>query len=75
MTKPQLSRLLAIERPRCPRYQNRMPLMATEPTREGGQQRSFRCYKCNESRTVKVAADPMKSPLAGWLSGELKPPT
>jgi transposase-like protein len=74
MTKPQ-SPLTAIERPRCPRCEARMPLVGTEPARDGGHVRTFRCAKCEQSRTIEVAADPMKSPSAGWLSGELKPPT
>ena len=74
MSKLQ-SRLTAIERPRCPRCQARMPLVSTEPTRDGGHQRTFRCAKCDESRTTEIVADPMKSHSAGWLAGELKPPT
>jgi tRNA(Ile2) C34 agmatinyltransferase TiaS len=74
MTKPQ-SPLTALERPRCRRCQARMPLVSTEPTKDGGHQRTFRCAKCDEILTVKIAADPMKSSSAGWLAGELKPPT
>jgi hypothetical protein len=74
MTKPQSS-LTALERPRCPRCQIRMPLIAAERDPGGCDDRTFKCEKCGESRTVKVAADPMKSDSAGWLAGELKPPT
>jgi tRNA(Ile2) C34 agmatinyltransferase TiaS len=74
MTKPQSS-LTAIERPRCPRCQARMPSISTETTRDLGAQWTFRCAKCNESRTIQIAADPMKSSSAGWLEGELRPPT
>ena len=73
MTKP-LSPLSAIERPRCPRCQDRMPLVTTEPTK-GGHQRTFQCAKCDTTRIVEIAADPMTSGSAGWLAGELKPPT
>jgi len=73
MTKPQ-SPLTAIERPRCKRCQARMPLVGTEVAR-GGRLRTFHCLKCDEIRTIEIDADPMKSPLAGWLSGDLKPPT
>ncbi|HEY4901736.1 MAG TPA: hypothetical protein VIH91_13050 [Terriglobales bacterium] len=67
--------LTAIERPRCPRCQARMPLVATEPGLDGFDHRTFNCAKCGESRTIEVAADPMTSNSAGWLAGELKPPT
>jgi hypothetical protein len=73
MTKPQ-SPLTALERPRCRRCQLRMPLVAAERDLEGFDKRTFECEKCRERRTVKVATDPMKSSLAGWLEGELKPP-
>lgn len=74
MAKPQ-SPLTAIERPRCKRCQTRMPLVGTEVARGGGHLRTFRCVKCDETHTIEIDADPMKSPSAGWLSGELKPPT
>ena len=74
MTKPQ-SPLTAIERPRCPRCQNRMPLVAAAARDlDGCDKWTFKCEKCGESRTV-TAPDPMKSNLAGWFAGELKPPT
>jgi transposase-like protein len=72
MTKLQ-SPLTALERPRCPRCQIRMPLVAAEREPDGSDNRTFKCEKCGESRTVK-APDPMKSNSAGWLAGELKPP-
>ncbi len=74
MSKPQSS-LTAIERPRCPRCQARMPLVATERGHDGFDSRTFKCAKCSESRAIKIASDPMKSNSASWLSGELKPPT
>jgi transposase-like protein len=74
MSKLQSS-LTAIERPRCPRCQARLPLVAMERSPDGFDQRTFECAKCGQSRTIKIAADPMKSNSAGWLSGELKPPT
>jgi transposase-like protein len=74
MTKPQSS-LIAIERPRCPRCQLRMPFVSAERDPDGCDRRTFRCEKCGKNRTVLVAADPMKSHSAGWLTGELKPPT
>ena len=74
MTKPQ-SPLTAIERPRCLRCQNRMPLVAAAPDLDGCDKWTFKCEKCGESRTTVTAPDPMNSNLAGWLAGELKPPT
>ena len=35
----------------------------------------FECAKCGQSRTIEIAAGPMKSNSAGWLSGELKSST
>jgi hypothetical protein len=52
-----------------------MPLVATEPGLDGFDHRTFNCAKCGESRTIEVAVDPMTSNSAGWLAGELKPPT
>ena len=73
MTKPQ-SPLIALERPRCPRCQLRMPLVDAERDLDGSDIRKFACEKCGEHRTLKVP-DPMKSNLTGWLAGELKPPS
>jgi transposase-like protein len=72
MSKRQSS-LSAIERPRCPRCQARMPLISTEPGPGRFHHRTFNCAKCGQSRTIKVVADPMKSNSAGWLEGELPP--
>lgn len=74
MTKPQ-SPLTAIERPRCTHCQSRMPLISTEVASAGAHLRTFHCVKCNLKLTIEIDADPMKSPLTGWLSGELKGPT
>jgi hypothetical protein len=52
-----------------------MPFVSAERDPDGGDRRTFRCEKCGKNRTVLVAADPMKSHSAGWLTGELKPPT
>lgn len=72
MTKLQ-SPLTALERPRCPRCHLRMPLVTAEREPNGCDNRTFKCEKCGESRTLK-APDPMNSNSAGWLAGELKPP-
>ncbi len=50
-----------------------MPLVAAERDPDGCDNRTFKCEKCGESLSMK-APDPMKS-VAGWLEGELKPPT
>jgi hypothetical protein len=73
MTKPQ-SPLTALERPRCRRCQLRMPLVAAERDLDGSDNRTFQCERCGESLSRR-APDPMKSGSAGWLEGELKPPT
>jgi transcription initiation factor IIE alpha subunit len=73
MTKPQ-SPLTALERPRCPRCQVRMPLIGAERDLDGCDSRTFQCEKCGESLSMKTS-DPMKSSSAGWLEGELRPPT
>jgi hypothetical protein len=64
--------LLAIERPRCPKCQNRMMLAGIMPGPKGFDLRNFECDKCDHVLTVTVATDPMKSEeVAGWLKGEL----
>jgi transcription elongation factor Elf1 len=37
--------------------------------------RTFECPKCNHSFKSLVANEPTESHAAGWLAGELKPPT
>lgn len=67
--------LLPIERPHCPKCQNRMKLARTMPGPKGFDLRNFECVKCdNFFITVTVAADPMHSDIIGWLAGDLKPP-
>jgi len=69
---PQLS---PIERPRCPKCQNRMMLARIMPGPKGFDLRNFECDKCDHVLTLTIATDPMDSAGAGWLAGELKPPT
>jgi len=52
-----------------------MPLAAMERGPDGFDERTFKWARCDQSFTIKIAADPMKSNSAGWLSSELKPPT
>lgn len=68
------SALSAIERPRCPKCQNRMNLARIMPGPKGYDLRNFECDRCDHVITVTVASDPMKSDAARWLDGELKPP-
>jgi hypothetical protein len=37
--------------------------------------RTFACRNCDYSFTTAVASDPMNAVSAGWIAGELKPPT
>jgi DNA-directed RNA polymerase subunit RPC12/RpoP len=66
--------LTTIERPRCPKCQNRMMLARIMPGPPGFDLRNFECAKCVHAIMMKVATDPMKSNKVGWLAGELKPP-
>jgi predicted nucleic acid-binding Zn ribbon protein len=66
--------LLPVERPRCPRCQNRMALAQILPGPPGFDLRKFECDNCDHIVTLTVATDPMKSDKVGWLAGELKPP-
>ena len=66
--------LLPIERPRCPKCQNRMHLTRIVPGPPGFDLRNFECAKCDQFKTVTVEADPMHSRKAGWVAGELKRP-
>jgi hypothetical protein len=67
--------LVAIERRACPKCQARMMLARIGFGLAGYDHRTFECVKCSHSHKVLVAVDPMKSDTAGWLAGELKPPT
>jgi len=66
--------LMPIERPRCPKCNNRMSLARIMPGPNGYDLRNFECDKCDNVMTLTVATDPMKSNKLGWLAGELKPP-
>jgi hypothetical protein len=61
---------LPIERPRCPKCQNRIMLARISPGPAGY---AFECAKRNHAPAVTVAHDPMKSGTTGWITGELKP--
>jgi hypothetical protein len=52
-----------------------MMLVGIAPGPEGLELRTFECRKCDHSFTNAVAKDPMNTVAAGWLAGELKPPT
>jgi hypothetical protein len=65
----------SIERPRCPKCENRMSLARIKPGSKGFDLSRFECDKCEHVLVVTVATDPMKSAKAmGWIAGELKPP-
>ena len=67
--------LLSIERPRCPKCQDRMMLARIEPGPAGSDLRTFECPKCEHVLRTMVE-DPMKSDALGWLaSPDLKSPT
>jgi hypothetical protein len=70
-TGPSLS---AIERPRCPKCDNRMMLARIMPGPKGYDLRNFECDKCDHVLTQTVASDPLHSDAVRWLSGELRPP-
>lgn len=50
-------------------------LVGIAPGPEGLELRTFECRKCDHSFTNAVAKDPMNTVAAGWVAGELKPPT
>jgi hypothetical protein len=72
-SRPEPS-ILPIERPRCPKCQNRMMLAIINRGPARYDIRTFDCPKCTHTITVPVAHDPMKSDKAGWIKGELKAP-
>jgi uncharacterized paraquat-inducible protein A len=66
--------LASIERPRCPRCQNRMMLARLVLGPAGSDLPTFECPRC-EHLLRMLAEDPMKSAKAGWLHSALRPPT
>lgn len=66
--------LLPIERPRCPKCNDRMNLARIMPGPKGFDLRNFECAKCDDAVIVTVATDPMKSDVMRWLKGDLKAP-
>ena len=67
--------LMVIERPRCPKCQTRMMLAKVSTGPKGFDNRTFECGRCESVHIACIAADPMKSKAAGWLSGSLRAPT
>jgi len=66
--------LLQIERPRCPKCQDRMMLARIEPGSNGSDLRTFECPKCERVHKMRFG-DPLKSANKGcWTAGGLKPP-
>ena len=66
--------LMAIERPRCSKCQNRMCLARIAPGPTGFDIRTFECTKCQHVQILSVETDPMKSAKAGWQHSGLKAP-
>jgi hypothetical protein len=67
--------LIAIERPRCRRYQTRMMLERVSSGPIGFEHRLFECPKCDHVEISVIASDPLKSTAVGWLAGnELRAP-
>lgn len=61
-----------IERPRCPKCQICMMLVAVEPSFAGPDLQTFQCQICDLDYE---ALDPMKSSkVAGWIKSELRSP-
>ena len=52
-----------------------MILLGIGPGPEGFELRRFECRNCGHSFTNAVVKDPMNTVAAGWIAGELKPPT
>jgi len=67
--------LLPIRRPGCPKCEGRMMLVRIAPGPEGLEFRTFECRNCDHGFTNAVVEDPMNTVAAGWIAGELKPPT
>jgi len=55
--------------------EGRMMLVGIAPGPEGLELRTFECRNCSHSFTNAVVKDPMNTVAAGWVAGELKPPT
>ena len=66
--------LIPIQRPRCPRCQNRMMFSFIMPGRPGYDVRTFECVKCDHIETRMICSDPMKVGSAGWADSDLYPP-
>jgi hypothetical protein len=67
--------VLPIERPRCPKCQNRMNVARIMRGPKGYDFRNFECAKCDHFETRLICADPMTAGSAGWINSDLKPPT
>jgi hypothetical protein len=65
--------LTSIERPRCGRCQGRMMLARISPLRDGSEQRTFECPKCDAMETMSVP-DPLKSETVARLTANVRPP-
>jgi hypothetical protein len=48
-----------------------MLTIKVENASDGYESRTFGCQKCHHTKTKLLAADPLKTGAAGWLSGEL----
>ena len=69
------SRLSALECPRCPHCQLRMPLSEISPLSPSYDLRTFECTRCDRISTRLVAKDPMNTAeTRGYLASNLKPP-
>jgi hypothetical protein len=66
--------LIPVERPRCPRCQNRMMFAFIMPGPPGYDVRNFECVKCAHIETRMICKDPMKAGSAGWANSDLNPP-
>jgi len=65
--------LTPIERPRCPKCQNRMMLARIMNGPPGYDLRRFECAKCTYVETKMICKDPMKAGSAGWINSDLNP--
>jgi hypothetical protein len=65
--------LIPVERPRCPRCQNRMMFAFIMPGPPGYDVRNFECVKCDHIETRMICKDPMKAGSAGWANSDLNP--
>jgi hypothetical protein len=68
--------LISIERPHCPKCDERMLLTRLAPGPSGFDIRTFECVGCYHIHIVTVEADPMKFDAVLWLaSRDLKQST